>query len=134
MTRVLRRGFTLIELLVAMTIGIVLLLMAMPRMILWMSDPPNTVLQTVPFIEGSKDATFNAVDVSNSAATTVTFNPLGQVIANAINIAKVDVTMPAISATRPLCVIVGNHSAATTFYGVKLGDPAFPATEPNGCP
>jgi type IV fimbrial biogenesis protein FimT len=177
MMRMLHRGFTLIELLVAMTITIVLLLMAMPRMVLWMSDseirngaqsvaeglrtaqaaaisrnfnvqfvmsasdwtvqmadPPNTVLLTAPFIEGSKNVTFNAVDVSSSAASTVTFNPLGQVIANAANIARVDVTLPAVSGTRPLRVIVGNLTGGTTFYGVKLCDPSFPATDPKGCP
>jgi len=177
MRHVLHRGFTLIELLVAMTIGVLLLLMAMPGMVLWMSDneisvgaqsvaegprtaqaaaisrnlnvqfvmsasnwtvqmvdPPNTVLQTAPFIEGSRDVTFTAVDVTRAAATTVSFNPLGQVIANPTNIARVDVTMPAVSGTRPLRVIVGNLSDTTTFYGVKLCDPAFPATDPKGCP
>jgi len=174
----LHRGFTLIELLVTMTIGILLLLMAMPRMVLWVSDdqirvgaqsvyegmrtaqaaaisrnfnvqfvmgagawtvqmanPPNTVLQTTPFIEGSRDVTFTAAAVGGAAATTVTFNPLGQVIADVNNIAKVDVTLPSVAGTRPLRVIVGNLSAGTTFYGVKLCDPAFAAAnDPKGCP
>ena len=99
-----------------------------------MADPPNTVLQTAPFIEGSRDVTFTAVDTGGAPATTLTFNPLGQVIANAANIAKVDVTMPAVASTRPLRVIVGNLSAGKTFYGVKLCDPMFAATDPKGCP
>jgi Tfp pilus assembly protein FimT len=94
----------------------------------------ENIIDTAPFVEGSRDVTFNAVDVSNSAATTVTFNPLGQVIANATNIAKIDVTGPSAAGTRSLRVIVGTLSGGSTFYGVKLCDPAFPSTDPKGCP
>ena len=99
-----------------------------------MADPPNAVLQTASFLEGSKYAVFNAVDIANAAATTVTFNALGQVVPSATNIVKVDVTKPSVTGTHPLRVMVGDLTAGTTFNGVKLCDPAFPATDPKGCP
>jgi len=179
MRQLRHRGFTLIELMVALTIGILLLLLAMPQMSVWMSDnqirvgaqsvaegmrmaqaaaisrnlntqfkldagawsvlvvDTGTVIETTPLIAGSRDVTFSIYDAANGALatpSTVTFNPLGQVIANATNIAKVDVTMPAVAGTRPLRVIVSNLAGGTTFYGVKLCDPAFAAADPKGCP
>jgi prepilin-type N-terminal cleavage/methylation domain-containing protein len=99
-----------------------------------MADPPNAVLQTATFLEGSKYAVFKAVDIANAAATTVTFNALGQVVPAATSIVKVDVTKPSVTGTRPLRVMVGDLTAGTTFNGVKLCDPGFPATDPKGCP
>jgi len=102
-----------------------------------MADPPNDILQVATFLEGSKYAVFNAVDSTNAPSTApmkVTFNALGQVIPATTNIAKVDVTKPSVTGTRPLRVLVGNLMAGATFNGVKLCDPYFPATDPKGCP
>ncbi len=63
-----------------------------------MADPPNAVLQTASFLEGSRNATFTGLDAGGVAATTISFNALGQVIAGA-NLVRVDVTVPT-NATR----------------------------------
>jgi prepilin-type N-terminal cleavage/methylation domain-containing protein len=165
----LHRGFTLIELMVAMTISVILLLLAMPAYTVWiadgeirngaetvasglrfaqssaithnmnaqfvlnangwdvmMVDTPLVSIQTGSFNEGSRRATFAA---SPAGATTVAFNPLGQVIANAANLTQVNVTNTSVTGTRPLRVMVGNGRT-----GVKLCDPAFTWPDPKGCP
>ena len=95
-----------------------------------MVDTPLVVLQTGSFTEGSADrATYVAVDATSVPATTVAFNALGQVIPNATNLARVDVSMS--TGSRVWRVLVG---AGRT--GVKLCDPdpkwVFP--DPIACP
>jgi len=95
-----------------------------------MVDDPLVSLQTASFNEGSSNATIIALDTTALvAATTVAFNPLGQVIVNAGNLARVDVSMPSMAASRPLRVVVGDGRT-----GVKLCNPNAPATDPQGCP
>jgi type IV fimbrial biogenesis protein FimT len=172
MTASLHRGFTLIELLVAMTISVLLLLLAIPGYTGWVADnevrnaaesaasglryaqttaiarnanaqfvlsatgwnvmlvdAPGVPIQTGTFNEGSRHATVVGTNQALGAATTVAFSPLGQVIVNATNLVQVDVTQPGIAGTRALRVLVGNGRT-----GVKLCDPAFPPTDPKGCP
>lgn len=168
----LHRGFTLIELMVAVTIAVVLLLMAMPGYLTWVSDSeirngaqsvsnglrtaqslavarnanvqfvlnatnwtvatvdaPLVILKTASLNEGSRNSTFVGINAGATAATTVAFDPLGQVVTNAANLVQVDVTLPGIAGTRPLRVLVGNQRT-----GVKMCDPAWAWPDPKGCP
>jgi type IV fimbrial biogenesis protein FimT len=81
------------------------------------------------FADGSDQATFTVSPAGNS---TITFNALGQVAAaNADGsppFTQVDVTT-SYAGTRSLRVLVGGGRT-----GVKICDPAYPATDPKGCP
>jgi len=90
----------------------------------------GTVLRTEHFGEGAKQAAFVAVP---AGATTVTFNPLGQIVANADasgTLTEVAVTFSGgIVNTRPLTVLVGGGRT-----GIKLCDPAVTDTaDPRYC-
>jgi prepilin-type N-terminal cleavage/methylation domain-containing protein len=97
----------------------------------WVVQPAGggTAIQQAGFNEGANRVT---VSVTPSASDTVTFTPFGQVAAqNADTSAPftvVDVTSP-VTDTRPLRVLVGGGRT-----GIKICDPAWPATDPKGCP
>jgi hypothetical protein len=99
-----------------------------------MADPPNAVLQTATFAEGSRNAVFTGVDTGGLPATTIMFNALGQVPINAANLVRVDVTVPSVAGSRSLRVIVGQTQAGVPFHGVKLCDPLFASPDPKACP
>jgi Tfp pilus assembly protein FimT len=99
-----------------------------------MADPPNAVLQTGSFAEGSRNAVFVGVDAGGLPATTIVFNALGQVPTNAANLVQVDVSMPSVAGTRALRVLVGATPSGVPFHGVKLCDPLFAFPDPKGCP
>jgi type IV fimbrial biogenesis protein FimT len=93
----------------------------------WVAQTANgpTLLQTSSFAEGASKAVFT---VTPAAATTVTFNGLGQVVPNAdasASITRVRITHPG-SGTRPLEVQIAAQR-------VKLCDPAYIAPDPKGC-
>jgi type IV fimbrial biogenesis protein FimT len=96
-----------------------------------MVDAPAVSIQTASFLEGAKDVTIVALDATPAPATTVAFNALGQVIANATNLVSVDVTHPAYSypTVHPKRILVGGGRT-----GVKLCDPHLPTADPQGCP
>jgi type IV fimbrial biogenesis protein FimT len=98
-----------------------------------MVDAPGVILQTGTFNEGAKGLTFTGVDSGGAAATTSTFNALGQ-SAGAGTLVKVDVTNPAVAGSRTLRVITGAYSPIGFLNGVKLCDPSRPASDPQGCP
>lgn len=89
----------------------------------------GTVYQTAGFAEGSDRV---AVTVAPATLTTVTFNGLGQIVtpnADASNpFERVDFAISGQS-SRDLRVLVGGGRT-----GVKICDPAWPATDPKGCP
>ena len=94
-----------------------------------MVGPPLTLVQTMSLNEGSKHATFAAVDAAAAAATTLQFNALGQVIPNATNIVQIDITN-ALPTAKPLRILVGNGRT-----GVKLCDPSIIViSDPKHCP
>ena len=92
-------------------------------------DAPLVPIKTATFAEGSRHATVTGMDLAFAAATTVAFNPLGQVINAATNVVRIDITQPGVAGTRQLRVLVGNGRT-----GVKMCDPAFLPTDPKGCP
>jgi type IV fimbrial biogenesis protein FimT len=73
-----------------------------------------------------------AVDAGNNATTVVTFNSLGMVLPANLNgsptpIAKIDVTIPSLSAARPLRVTISGGQ-------IRMCDPALTvANDPRGC-
>jgi type IV fimbrial biogenesis protein FimT len=85
--------------------------------------------------EGARMATLAA---SPGGASSVTFDGLGRVVANAdatATLQTLDVTNPSVAGSRPLRVIVSN---AASGVGTRVCDPAPPAfdpvTRPEGCP
>lgn len=67
----------------------------------------------------------------NGTATTVTFDGLGRILANAdasATLTRMDITNPDISNPRNLSVVVN-----TGGNGIKLCDPALASTDPAGC-
>ena len=87
-------------------------------------------LEVGVFAEGAVRVDF---DPRPTAATTVTFSPLGRIVPNAggtTTLTEVRVTIPPPpTGTRPLRVLVGGART-----GIKICDPAWPATDPKGCP
>lgn len=106
-----------------------------------LADPTNPqIVQVRSTAEGSPNALVTAVFVPSppagpapQAATTVTFAPLGNVVANADgtpSIVKIDVTNPSIGpgARRPLRIVI-NAGGST-----RMCDPALAASDTRGCP
>jgi len=97
----------------------------------WVVQPAGggTAIQTAGFNEGADRVT---VTVTPNGLNTVTFSPFGQVAAaNADGSApftQVDVAS-SLSDTRALRVLIGGGRT-----GIKICDPAWPATDPKGCP
>ena len=97
----------------------------------WVVQAPGggTTYQSAGFAEGSHRAIFTVAPVGN---TTVTFNGAGQIAAaNADASApfnRVDVTT-GFAGERVLRVLVGGGRT-----GIKICDPAWPASDPKGCP
>lgn len=94
-------------------------------------ESPLTTLQTRPFTEGSNNVT---VDVSPGAASRVTFNSLGRVVANtdassSIDHIKIDVPTTLIPAaqSQDLCVTVTSGGA------IRLCDPNAAAGTGKSC-
>ena len=98
-----------------------------------MANPPNTVLETASFAEGSRNVLVTGLDAGGAAATTISFNALGQVITGA-NVVRIDVTVPSVAPSRSLRVIVGETQAGLPFHGVKLCDTKFTLPDPKACP
>lgn len=89
----------------------------------------DSCMRTYKFTEGANRSSFTVTGGSE-----VTFNGLGQIIANADAVdtmSRVDVTTSAISNPRNLSILVGTKNAAA---GLKLCDPAYDATDAMGCP
>ncbi|HEY1325525.1 MAG TPA: GspH/FimT family pseudopilin [Casimicrobiaceae bacterium] len=93
----------------------------------WVAQIAGPVdLQHGHFAEGAAKASFA---VEPAGATTVTFSGIGQITPNddgTSTITRVRVTS-AVSGTRELDVVVVNQR-------VKVCDPAWPASDPRGCP
>jgi len=96
----------------------------------WVLQAPGggTIYGSAGWTEGADHATFGVAPAGN---TIVTFDGLGQVLALNADLStpfnSVDVT--ATAAARPLRVLVGGSRT-----GIKICDPAWPATDPKGCP
>ncbi len=93
-------------------------------------DGAGTTLQTGTFAQGSEKAAFA---VFPAGATTVTYTGLGRIVANtdaSNTLFEVQVTLPGVAASRTLNVVFG----AQGFTGIKVCDPAWPSTDPRGCP
>ena len=90
-------------------------------------------LRSDVFRQGSDRVQFAMRPAGN---TTVTFDALGMIAAaNADASApfdQVDVSMAAVTGSRPLRVVVGDPGIAGA--RVKICDPAWPADDPKGCP
>ncbi|MEO8345343.1 MAG: prepilin-type N-terminal cleavage/methylation domain-containing protein [Betaproteobacteria bacterium] len=90
--------------------------------------PPLALVHTASLSEGANYVTVAGVNAALAAATTVSFNALGQVIPNAANLVQVDFSNP--STTKALRVLVGNGRT-----GVKLCDPSISVvSHPRYCP
>jgi type IV fimbrial biogenesis protein FimT len=94
-------------------------------------DGAGTTLQSGWFAQGSERAVFT---VSPGGATTITYTGLGRVLLTNTDgsnpLFEVQVTLPGVAASRPLNVVFG----AQGFTGIKVCDPAWPSTDPRGCP
>jgi type IV fimbrial biogenesis protein FimT len=102
--------------------------------------PPVRILQRRTNAEGSPNSLATVAFVPAppaapvaQAANTVTFSPLGNVIANADaskSIVRIDVTNPSVAAgaVRPLRIAVNPGGSA------RMCDPALAASDPRGCP
>ncbi len=92
---------------------------------------PASTIESRNSSEGSAIVTLNAVASDATAATTVTFNNWGGVVANAVApllpVAKIDLT--AVGGDRPLRVTINPTGGAT-----RMCDPSlFLASNPRGC-
>jgi type IV fimbrial biogenesis protein FimT len=90
----------------------------------------GSTLRTGGFLEGADRVQFTTTPAGNN---TVTFTGIGQIpLLNADASSPFDtvtVALPAVADSRPLQVLVGNNRT-----GIKICDPAWPATDPKGCP
>ncbi len=106
------------------------------------SNDFNTALCTVSaalscaksylFTEGANQTQFVAAP---GDATEVTFNGLGQIVANTDGndtLNQVDVTTTtSVASPKTLRILIGTTALAA---GMKMCDPSYPATDPVGCP
>jgi type IV fimbrial biogenesis protein FimT len=86
-----------------------------------------------PFVFADQGAANISVTGAGSL-TTVTFDGLGRILANAdatASLAQIDITSTSVSNPRPLRVVV---TALGGSGGTKLCDPAMASTDPAGCP
>jgi type IV fimbrial biogenesis protein FimT len=103
----------------------------------WVVQPPGgPAFQTASFNEGVDRVAFAVFPGGN---TTVTFNGLGLVAANNADASQpielVNVSLAAVAGTRPLRVIVPVTTSVTARRsGIRICDPAWPASDPKGCP
>jgi type IV fimbrial biogenesis protein FimT len=95
----------------------------------------GSTLQSGLFLEGADRATFAPTPAGN---TTVTFSGLGVIVAanadGSAPFASVDVSIPAVAGSRALRVLVGDPGIPAGSARIKICDPAWPATDPKGCP
>jgi type IV fimbrial biogenesis protein FimT len=95
----------------------------------WLVSDRAKTLQAGTFAEGAPRETFT---VTPAAATTVTFNGLGQVLPlnddGSAAVTRVRVTAPGAASSRPLEVYITPGGQR-----VKMCDPAFVAPDPKGC-
>lgn len=89
----------------------------------------GTTYQKAGFNEGADRV---AVTVTPNGLNTITFTPFGQVAAanndGSAPFTQVDIASP-LADTRPLRILVAGGRT-----GIKVCDPAWPATDPKGCP
>ena len=86
-----------------------------------------------PFVFADQGAA-NINVTGAGSLTTVTFDGLGRIIANAdatASLTQIDITSTAVSNPRPLRVVI---TALGGSGGTKLCDPAMASTDPAGCP
>lgn len=74
--------------------------------------------------EGSRNATLTALDAAGAAANTLTFDALGRVV-NVNDIARIDIA--AAGGDRSLSVRIAPGGE------IRLCDPGFPSSHPQGC-
>lgn len=85
-----------------------------------------------PFVFADQGAA--NVSVEGGGLSTVTFDGLGRIIANAdatASLTRINITSTAVSNPRPLRVVI---TALGGSGGTKLCDPAMASTDPAGCP
>ena len=103
----------------------------------WIVQPPGgPAFEVASFNEGVDRVGFAVFPVGN---TTVTFTGLGLVAANnadaSLPVEAVNVSIAAVAGTRPLRVIVPVTTSVTARRsGIRICDPAWPASDPKGCP
>lgn len=89
----------------------------------------GTVLRSGKLAEGADKV---QLAVAPAGLDTVTFSGLGQIVVPntdaSLPFTSVDITST-VANTRPLRVVVGGNVA-----GVRVCDPAWPSTDPKGCP
>lgn len=86
-----------------------------------------------PFVFADQGAA-NISVTGAGGLTTVTFDGLGRILANAdatASLTQIDITSTAVSNPRPLRIVI---TALGGSGGTKLCDPAMASTDPAGCP
>ena len=98
------------------------------------NDGSDQVIEKYVFTEGASRATIT----TNASTTTVTFDGLGRLLANAdasAQLTQIDITNANVSTTRPLRVVINTVGGAS---GIKLCDPALTSVsnpnDPALCP
>ena len=97
---------------------------------------PVPPIMTAKFAEG---ATKTTTVVGPAAATEITFSGFGRIVGNADatgTITSIDFSSP-VAGSRALRVRIGTLDAGSGLQvgnSIKLCDPAYPATDPKGCP
>jgi type IV fimbrial biogenesis protein FimT len=97
-----------------------------------LDNPPNTVLRTATFAEGTDQVTITPLP---AGTTTVTYTGLGRVTANADATAplyKIRLTIAAVAGSKELDVVLGD--AAQSFNSIKVCDPSWALPDPKACP
>ena len=91
------------------------------------------VIDSRPSSEGSKNVTISALDKDDNAATTITLNSLGGVVANANTLARVDLDSSVLDPadSRDLRITIGVNGVGSN---VRMCDPNLSAgTSPMAC-
>ncbi|MFO1324996.1 MAG: GspH/FimT family pseudopilin [Burkholderiales bacterium] len=94
----------------------------------------GTDIHVGAFAEGSARVVFTT---SPASLSTVTYDGLGQIAANADASATIDritLTSPTVAGTRTLTVLVRKTAGAVTTQSVKICDPYYTFPDPKACP